>query len=295
MLICTFYTDLINFDLTNPYTHPLTPAPHPAPRPASVVPSHTYQDTTTNHLLNTNRRHSHNSTFNYNSPTILLPQLNQQRASMPNIFQSRTRPSSLTPILQSQPQAWTSSSHPYQRRDVKRPTYQDNTLATTAPTAPPSNRKASMATANDICTWNRMINSKQPPMDDYPVITETDLEAAKKDPNAIPRRQKTRCEQDKYTPKWVRYTGQLKEGYCDTCQPRGKWLQLKNSAYWYHKQFFHGISSVSGKEFQGPVQQRPGEHDTTEGLCHQCKMFVPICNSKRKNSVLWYRHAHKVK
>ncbi|KAI7905500.1 uncharacterized protein BX663DRAFT_499958 [Cokeromyces recurvatus] len=128
--------------------------------------------------------------------------------------------------------------------------------------------------------------------EDYPIITEADLKAAKKDPNAIPRRQKLRFEDDQYTPKWVRYTGQMKEGYCDTCKP-GKWLQLKNSAFWYHKQFYHGISSVSGKPFENPLEQRAGEHDVVEGLCHQCKQFVPICNSKRKNSVLWYRHAHK--
>jgi hypothetical protein len=48
---------------------------------------------------------------------------------------------------------------------------------------------------------------------------------------AMPRRQKLRYTGDNYTPKWVRYTGHLKEGYCDSCNP-GKWLQLKNSAYW---------------------------------------------------------------
>ncbi|KAG1444425.1 hypothetical protein G6F56_010302 [Rhizopus delemar] len=48
---------------------------------------------------------------------------------------------------------------------------------------------------------------------------------------AMPRRQKPRYEGDHYTPKWVRYTGHLKQGYCDSCSP-GKWLQLKNSAYW---------------------------------------------------------------
>ncbi|KAL0090325.1 hypothetical protein J3Q64DRAFT_1729364 [Phycomyces blakesleeanus] len=127
---------------------------------------------------------------------------------------------------------------------------------------------------------------------DYPNITEADIEAAKKDSSAIPRRQKLRYEGDNYTPKWVRYTGQPKEGYCDSCRP-GKWLQLKNSAYWYHKQFFHGISSVSGKAFVLPLEQRDGEHDVIEGLCHQCHQYVPICNAKRKNSVLWYRHAHK--
>ncbi|ORX63252.1 hypothetical protein BCR32DRAFT_298498 [Anaeromyces robustus] len=40
--------------------------------------------------------------------------------------------------------------------------------------------------------------------------------------------------------------------FCDQCNP-GRWLQLKNSAYWYHKQFFHGISSVSGKPFHPPL------------------------------------------
>lgn len=45
------------------------------------------------------------------------------------------------------------------------------------------------------------------------------------------RKQKLRFEGDQYTPQWVRNTGQAKEGFCDTCSP-GKWLQLKNSAFW---------------------------------------------------------------
>ncbi|KAI8369849.1 hypothetical protein EDC96DRAFT_440486 [Choanephora cucurbitarum] len=110
----------------------------------------------------------------------------------------------------------------------------------------------------------------------------------------MPRRQKLRYEGDYYTPKWVRFTGHLKEGYCDSCHP-GKWLQLKNSAYWYHKQFYHGISSVSGKPFMKPIEQRMGKGDMIEGLCHQCHRFVPACNGKKKNNyMLWYRHAHKV-
>ncbi|CAO3688540.1 unnamed protein product [Rhizopus stolonifer] len=110
---------------------------------------------------------------------------------------------------------------------------------------------------------------------------------------SMPRRQKQRYEGDYYTPNWVRYTGHLKEGYCDSCHP-GKWLQLKNSAYWYHKQFYHGISSVTGKPFNKPIEQRLGKGSLTEGLCHQCQRFVPVCNSKKKNNyMLWYRHAHK--
>ncbi|CAG8454963.1 13185_t:CDS:2, partial [Cetraspora pellucida] len=74
-------------------------------------------------------------------------------------------------------------------------------------------------------------------------------------PDAQPRRQKLKYPGDMYTPQWVRYSGHSKEGFCDDCKP-GKWLQLKNSAYWYHKQFFHGISSVSGKMFVPPVETR---------------------------------------
>ncbi|OMH80715.1 Meiotic expression up-regulated protein 26 [Zancudomyces culisetae] len=107
-----------------------------------------------------------------------------------------------------------------------------------------------------------------------------------------PRRQKLRFSDDLYTPMWVRNTGQLKEGFCDTCSP-GKWLQLKNSAYWYHKQFYHGISSVSGKPFVKPLQICQTSNDTVEGLCHQCHQWIVIATSKRQNSVLWFRHAHK--
>ncbi|ORZ03744.1 hypothetical protein BCR43DRAFT_431220, partial [Syncephalastrum racemosum] len=126
-----------------------------------------------------------------------------------------------------------------------------------------------------------------------PKAPGVDWHLVQEDPDAMPRPQKPRYPGDEYSPQWVRYSGHLKEGYCDSCVP-GKWLQLKNSAYWYHKQFFHGISSVSGKQFLEPIKRRMGAHDTIEGLCHQCGQYVPVCNGKRKNSVLWYRHAHKV-
>ncbi|KAJ2772873.1 hypothetical protein IWQ57_001575 [Coemansia nantahalensis] len=111
-------------------------------------------------------------------------------------------------------------------------------------------------------------------------------------PKTRPRRQKVRFSEDLYTPTWVRNCGQKKEGFCDTCSP-GKWLQLKNSAFWYHKQFSHGISSVSGRPFARPLQVRHFDADSLEGLCHQCRKWVPIANAKRRNSVLWFRHAHK--
>ncbi|KAI8809444.1 hypothetical protein BJ742DRAFT_676931, partial [Cladochytrium replicatum] len=121
-----------------------------------------------------------------------------------------------------------------------------------------------------------------------------------------PRKQKVRFAGDIYTPHWVRYGGHQKEGYCEQCPKPGRWLQLKNSAYWYHKQFYHGISSVSGTYFASPLETRlvyvstpttppttpaqqsnPNAPTTTilvEGLCHQCNAFVPLMNSKRRGS-----------
>ncbi|KAI8137875.1 hypothetical protein BJV82DRAFT_674318 [Fennellomyces sp. T-0311] len=194
----------------------------------------------------------------------------QHRGSLPNVYM---------PAMQS----W---------NDKKRPV-----------SSPRQQRKRRIVTPKDVRSksvdfkdWLPVPTTEVPPADtvdaSFPEISDVDWDTARQNPSAVPRRQKLRYEGDEYTPKWVRYTGQLKEGYCDSCKP-GKWLQLKNSAYWYHKQFFHGISSVSGKRFMEPLEQRAGDHDVVEGLCHQCRQFVPICNAKRKTSVLWYRHAHK--
>ena len=57
-------------------------------------------------------------------------------------------------------------------------------------------------------------------------ITNSNSESDK-----IPRSQHVKSEYDQYTPRWVRYSGSKKEGLCEICVP-GKWLQLKNSAYW---------------------------------------------------------------
>ncbi|OLY80888.1 Meiotic expression up-regulated protein 26 [Smittium mucronatum] len=123
-------------------------------------------------------------------------------------------------------------------------------------------------------------------------LSAPELMSNSKDINLIPRRQKLRFPDDLYTPTWVRNTGQLKEGFCDTCSP-GKWMQLKNSAYWYHKQFLHGVSSISGQPFTRPLKINQIDNDTFEGLCHQCMKWIVVATAKRQNSVLWYRHAHK--
>ncbi|KAI9187883.1 hypothetical protein H9P43_002274 [Blastocladiella emersonii ATCC 22665] len=132
------------------------------------------------------------------------------------------------------------------------------------------------------------------------------------------REQPLRFPDDMYTPRYVRFAGAAKEGRCDHC-PTPRWLQLKNSAFWYHTQFFHGISSVSGQPFRDPVERRrvhlpppppappkdgkeskPARASTAasrtveEGRCHQCNEWVQLSSSKRRcGAVAWYRHAHK--
>ena len=47
-----------------------------------------------------------------------------------------------------------------------------------------------------------------------------------------PNTAKRKHDRDIYTPHWVRYFGNPKEGLCENCDPP-KWLRLKNSSYWY--------------------------------------------------------------
>ncbi|KAL8290031.1 hypothetical protein RQP46_002970 [Phenoliferia psychrophenolica] len=119
------------------------------------------------------------------------------------------------------------------------------------------------------------------------------------DDSCKPHVQKIRFEEDHYTPKWIRKTGHAREGWCAICPGEGKWLQMKNSAFWYHRQFQHGISSVSGHYFLPPVQTRTtASGDKTEGQCHSCGSWVAYHDHRRANSSspykgpsLWFRHS----
>nr|KAJ3411607.1 hypothetical protein HK105_002584 [Polyrhizophydium stewartii] len=129
-----------------------------------------------------------------------------------------------------------------------------------------------------------------------------------------PRPQEVLDPDDVYTPRWVRLEGHKKEGLCQMCPSPGRWLQLKNSAYWYHKQFTHGISSVSCRPFTPPtsirvvwettatnrhVAQRreTGEngyqtiacsstHLIVEGRCGTCHQWIQLSNAKRRMCTL---------
>ncbi|KAI9785199.1 MAG: hypothetical protein M1839_000837 [Geoglossum umbratile] len=113
------------------------------------------------------------------------------------------------------------------------------------------------------------------------------------DPDMIPHEQELRFDGDLYTPRWVRGHGNKREGWCGICKP-GRWLVLKNSAFWYDKSFTHGISAATGSPFQEPqeVRRMDGNPDVWEGLCGSCNEWVALVSSKKKGTT-WFRHAYK--
>lgn len=115
------------------------------------------------------------------------------------------------------------------------------------------------------------------------------------DPDMMPHEQELRFDTDLYTPRWVRGHGNKREGWCGICKP-GRWLVLKNSAFWYDKSFTHGISAATGSPFQEPQQTRrmDGNPDVWEGLCGSCNDWVALVSSKKKGTT-WFRHAYKVR
>ncbi|KAK4106590.1 hypothetical protein N658DRAFT_24549 [Parathielavia hyrcaniae] len=113
------------------------------------------------------------------------------------------------------------------------------------------------------------------------------------DPDLVPHEQELRFEGDLYTPRWVRGHGNKREGWCGICKP-GRWLVLKNSAFWYDKSFTHGISAATGSPFQEPQETRrmDGNPDVWEGLCGSCNEWIALVSSKKKGTT-WFRHAYK--
>ncbi|TVY22827.1 Meiotic expression up-regulated protein [Lachnellula hyalina] len=113
------------------------------------------------------------------------------------------------------------------------------------------------------------------------------------DGDLVPHEQELRFDGDLYTPRWVRGHGNKREGWCGICKP-GRWLVLKNSAFWYDKSFTHGISAATGSPFQEPQETRrmDGNPDVWEGLCGSCNEWVALVSSKKKGTT-WFRHAYK--
>lgn len=146
------------------------------------------------------------------------------------------------------------------------------------------NHFADFADPPDLFASLKEEPSKPPPEDMNPA-----------DPEMTPYEQDVRFEGDLYTPMLVRGHGNKREGWCGMCKP-GRWLVLKNSAYWYDKSFTHGISAATGQPFQEPLDKRrmDGNPDVWEGLCGSCNEWIALVSSKKKGTT-WFRHAYKVR
>ncbi|RPB23865.1 hypothetical protein L211DRAFT_786261 [Terfezia boudieri ATCC MYA-4762] len=136
------------------------------------------------------------------------------------------------------------------------------------------------------------------PPDLYASLQEEQIPPAPEDmnpeePDMKPHEQELRFEGDLYTPRWVRGHGNKREGWCGICKP-GRWLVLKNSAFWYDKSFTHGISAATGQQFVVPkeVRRMDGNPDVWKGLCHSCNDWVSLVSNKKKGTT-WFRHAYK--
>lgn len=109
-----------------------------------------------------------------------------------------------------------------------------------------------------------------------------------------PRQQPPRWIGDLYTPTYVRGDGSNRAGWCGHC---ASWLTLKDSAYWYHMHFAHGISCATGAYLPNPVRLRPtvgaarGVGDA-EALCRGCSRWVLVVMGE-KGRTAWFRHAYR--
>ena len=163
----------------------------------------------------------------------------------------------------------------------------------------PSRQESCQAPSNGIDLGGRHFDHYAGPPDLLGSLREEPIVPPAQDmnpdnPDLVPREQEQRFENDLYTPKWVRGQGYKREGWCGICRP-GRWLVLKNSAFWYDKSFTHGVSASTGQAFDAPKETRRmvDSPDIWEGLCRRCGEWIPLVSSKKKGTT-WFRHAHKV-
>ncbi|KAF4583865.1 hypothetical protein EYR40_002360 [Pleurotus pulmonarius] len=118
---------------------------------------------------------------------------------------------------------------------------------------------------------------------------------------------------DLYTPRFVKGKGREKVGMCPVCvedpvrggEGKRVWLSMKFSALkYYHMQYAHGISAMSGRPFSPPValrtivRQSPGKKEKPtlqQGKCHKCRKWVPVEGVRETDlkvkEIMWWKHA----
>ncbi|EON69314.1 hypothetical protein W97_08574 [Coniosporium apollinis CBS 100218] len=218
------------------------------------------------------RRHNSHHSFSTFAPSPLLsgqPPAYNALCSQPHVF-----PPSFVPGLPSKRMAQPQVSQPLPSQGpshLHSAAKQHNSC---------SSQFAALSDAPDLYSSLRQEAANPPEEDMNP-----------SDPKLVPHEQDLRFIGDLYTPRWVRGHGHKREGWCGLCQP-GRWLVLKNSAFWYDKSFTHGVSAA-GAPFQGPLETRriDGNPDAWEGLCGSCGGWIALKSSK--NGTTWFRHAYK--
>ncbi|KAI8872486.1 hypothetical protein GQ42DRAFT_114297, partial [Ramicandelaber brevisporus] len=107
-----------------------------------------------------------------------------------------------------------------------------------------------------------------------------------------------------YKPAAMRGTGDQKEGKCPICAANGeeRWLRTKISAYWYHLNYTHGISSFTGQPYNDPIEIRTRENtavvsnltELRDGLCGVCNEWIKMDSSKgiavAVPQMFWWKH-----
>ena len=232
-----------SFSKHSPFYYQQLPPPYPPP-PASSYPAYQQHHSQLQHPKHEPVSHPLSHPHSHPPPPPPPPQpmdpyyrpTYDQRLMHPSA--SHPPPPTIHPYYYQQQQQQQQQQHPMmphphqQQQQIPAPPSVNATAPIAAARGPSSSSGAPRATKRKKAKVDEDEGDVVEPGDpDFPDMAERDVEAARNDPEARPRRQKMRFDDDQYTPRWVRYNGQAKEGLCDTCSP-GKWLQLKNSAFW---------------------------------------------------------------
>ncbi|KAI5148777.1 hypothetical protein ENBRE01_0527 [Enteropsectra breve] len=98
--------------------------------------------------------------------------------------------------------------------------------------------------------------------------------------------------QNCYVPSATRGKGPTKEAFCRLC--RG-WFRMKNSSYWYHMNYIHGINK-NGKRIPEPVLRKKhsalkeNKDKKYEGFCKECGKWLVLGNTEKGIKFGWYKH-----
>ncbi|KAK3055657.1 hypothetical protein LTR09_003578 [Extremus antarcticus] len=104
------------------------------------------------------------------------------------------------------------------------------------------------------------------------------------------QQQRPRFDGDQYTALFVRGQGIDRAGWCGYCS---SWHKMKDSAFWYHIHYSHGISCTTGHPFRPPNDVQWS--DKSNGFKVQC----PTCNewmnagSGDRARTSYFGHAYK--